>query len=178
MRTKVEAPVSERIQDPPKSWSFLIDSLFVLLIWYLKYSGVPFHWRRFPTNTISISVQCSVSHSVNPLLSLSTLLTPYSVFTCCCHFDKNTLMILYALSLNKLDWSNKVFHSVVCSQYNDTQPNSKKSNSQHNNKRIQSLSWLSLGHKNWIKWETLYNAALSPSTWLGCQLKSVANFIK
>ncbi len=32
LRAKVVAPVSERIQDPPKSISFLIDSLFILLI--------------------------------------------------------------------------------------------------------------------------------------------------
>jgi len=32
MRMNVKAPVSERFHDPPRGLSFLIDSLFILLI--------------------------------------------------------------------------------------------------------------------------------------------------
>jgi hypothetical protein len=68
MRTNVEAPVKLKNSRPTQfDWQFIcsIDLL------YKKYSGVHFHQRTFLTHTISISVQWSVSHSVNPLFNFS-----------------------------------------------------------------------------------------------------------
>ncbi len=65
----------------------LIDIVFVLFIWSIFHIlRCPFPQWSFPTHAVSKSFQCSVSHSVNPLLSFSLPLspfTPHSVFTCC-----------------------------------------------------------------------------------------------
>jgi len=79
MRTKVEAPVSERIQDLPKNLSFLIDSLFI--IWFdICNTQVSFFTGPFPTHGISISVQRTISHFIKLLLSVSLSLSPVAIW--------------------------------------------------------------------------------------------------
>ncbi len=103
MRTKVEAPVSKRIQDLPKSFSSLIDSL---LIWNTQVS----FFTNSNSNTRHFYFHPMLRLSpVNLLLflTLSLCLSLYSSYSPLCFhlllFNINTPTIFYALSLNKLD---------------------------------------------------------------------------
>ncbi len=87
MRVKVEAPVNEKNLRPTKDLSLLIDSLFILLIWFIQNTQVSFitygHFQPTPflslTNAPSLTPQIHCSLSLSP----SPLLNPHSVFTCC-----------------------------------------------------------------------------------------------
>ncbi len=98
--TKVTAQSSEEFVNHPKLIiSHLIDIVFVSIHpIYLKYSGV-LSSSHFSTHAISNYLLCSVSHSVNPLLSVS--LSPPSTYS---------PLYLYHLSLfnikgNQFCWS-------------------------------------------------------------------------
>jgi hypothetical protein len=97
---------------PKQDLSHLIDILFIILICFIWNTQVSvFTYGQFRTHAISISVQRSISHVTNLPLSFSLSTSIYSPL--CFHllpFDINTLMILYSVSLNIVDWTNTVFH--------------------------------------------------------------------
>ncbi len=84
--TKVTAQFSKNLE-PPKIIYNCIDWHFICFI-YSKYSGV-FSNGYFSTHAILDSLTGSVSHSHNPLFSLSLSpslpLSPHPVFTCFLH---------------------------------------------------------------------------------------------
>ncbi len=92
------------------SYWFVIQNIQVSFFTNGNLQPTPFLFTsNTPSLTLLICCCCS--------LSLSTLPAPHSVFTSC-HFDINTLIILYALSLNKLNWMKTVFHLGDRSQWN------------------------------------------------------------
>jgi hypothetical protein len=97
--------------------SRLIDILFVLSIRFLWNTEVSFFNGHFSTHATSYSLLCSVSHSVNLLLSVSHfpssayLPPPPPLCFCVPLLDIKDNWFVWPASLNKLIWTSIVPHS-------------------------------------------------------------------